>query len=315
MKITGIETFTVGAGWKNWLFVRVAHRRRHPRRRRGHAERLHPHHRGRRARARAPRDRRGSAPHHRAREADARQRLARRRPYPPHGDRRGRGRLLGHPRQVARRADAPAARRPGARQRARLRQRLVPRPSARRRRSSRPRARCSTRASRRSSSTRSARPGLHRARGARACLRRSAARCATALPPDTADPDRRPRPLHRDRGAAGGAALAPTSTSTGGRSRPRATAQETVHEVGRAQPDPGRDRRDVRHRRPVLHAGRGRRRQHLPARADVARRHRPGDGRWRTSRWRTAAGSRRTRAAGRWPPRSACSSRRACRTS
>ena len=23
MKITGIETFTVGAGWKNWLFVRV----------------------------------------------------------------------------------------------------------------------------------------------------------------------------------------------------------------------------------------------------------------------------------------------------
>ena len=23
MRITGIETFTVGAGWKNWLFVRV----------------------------------------------------------------------------------------------------------------------------------------------------------------------------------------------------------------------------------------------------------------------------------------------------
>ncbi len=23
MKITGIETFTVGAGWKNWLFVKV----------------------------------------------------------------------------------------------------------------------------------------------------------------------------------------------------------------------------------------------------------------------------------------------------
>jgi galactonate dehydratase len=24
MRITGIETFTVGAGWKNWLFVRLA---------------------------------------------------------------------------------------------------------------------------------------------------------------------------------------------------------------------------------------------------------------------------------------------------
>jgi hypothetical protein len=23
MKVTGLETFTVGAGWKNWLFVRV----------------------------------------------------------------------------------------------------------------------------------------------------------------------------------------------------------------------------------------------------------------------------------------------------
>jgi len=23
MRIVGIETFTVGAGWKNWLFVRV----------------------------------------------------------------------------------------------------------------------------------------------------------------------------------------------------------------------------------------------------------------------------------------------------
>ena len=23
MRITGIDTYTVGAGWKNWLFVRV----------------------------------------------------------------------------------------------------------------------------------------------------------------------------------------------------------------------------------------------------------------------------------------------------
>ena len=50
--------------------------------------------------------------------------------------------------------------------------------------------------------------------------------------------------------------------------------QETVHAVAQAQPDPGGDRRDVRHGRPVLHARGGRRRQHLPARADVARRHR-----------------------------------------
>ena len=71
------------------------------------------------------RDRPGSAADQRALEADARQRLARRRPHPPHGDRRGRGRLLGHSRQVARRADLPASRRPGPRQRARLRQRLV----------------------------------------------------------------------------------------------------------------------------------------------------------------------------------------------
>ena len=59
-------------------------------------------------------------------EAHARQRLARWRPHPSHGHRGGRGRLLGHPRQVARRADPSAARRAGARQRARLRQWLVP---------------------------------------------------------------------------------------------------------------------------------------------------------------------------------------------
>ena len=53
-----IETYTVGAGWKNWLFVKRAHRCRHPRHRRGDAERLHPHDRGRRARAGATRHRR-----------------------------------------------------------------------------------------------------------------------------------------------------------------------------------------------------------------------------------------------------------------
>ena len=47
--------------------------------------------------------------------------------------------------------------------------------------------------------------------------------------------------------------------------------QETVHPVGQRQPYPRRDRRDVRHGRPVLHAGGRRRRQHLPAGADVAR--------------------------------------------
>ena len=56
-----------------------------------------------------------------------RQRLARRRPYPSHRHRRGRGRLLGHPRQIARRAGPPAPGRQGSRQRARLRQRLVSR--------------------------------------------------------------------------------------------------------------------------------------------------------------------------------------------
>ena len=53
MKITDIETFAVGAGWKNWLFVRVHTDERHPRHRRGHAERLHQDHRSRRARARS----------------------------------------------------------------------------------------------------------------------------------------------------------------------------------------------------------------------------------------------------------------------
>ena len=125
MKITEIETFTVGAGWKNWLFVKVHTDDGHPRHRRGHAQRLHPHHRGRRARTEAPGHRPGPAPHQCARQAHARQRVARWRPHPPHGDRGDRGRLLGHPRQAPRRADPPAARRPGARQRARLRQRLV----------------------------------------------------------------------------------------------------------------------------------------------------------------------------------------------
>ena len=91
--------------------------------------------------------------------------------------------------------------------------------------------------------------------------------------------------------------------------------QETVHAVGQAQPDPGRDRRDVRHRRPVLHARRRRRRQHLPARADVARRHRQHARRRQPRRWPTAARSRRTRAAARSPRPSACSSPPACRIS
>ena len=50
--------------------------------------------------------------------------------------------------------------------------------------------------------------------------------------------------------------------------------QETVHPVGPRQPDPGGDGRDVRHGGAVLHAGGGRRGQHLPAGADVARGHR-----------------------------------------
>ena len=162
------------------------HRRRHPRHRRGHAQRLHRHHRGRRPRAQAPRDRRGPAPHHRARQAHARQRLARRRPHPPHRHRRGRGRLLGHPRQVARRADPPAPRRPGARQRARLRQRLVPHraharglPRRRPRRDRQGLQRVQGRPLRH-------RPGLHLARGARALLRDLPARSATACRPTPA---------------------------------------------------------------------------------------------------------------------------------
>ena len=126
MKITEIETFTVGAGWKNWLFVRVhtdagihgvgegtlngfiatteagVHELKHL------------------AIGQDPR-RIGALW-----QADARQRVAGRRAHPPDGDRGGRGGLLGHPRQDPRRADPPAAGRAGARQRARLRQRLVP---------------------------------------------------------------------------------------------------------------------------------------------------------------------------------------------
>ena len=56
----------------------------------------------------------------------------------------------------------------------------------------------------------------------------------------------------------------------------------------------------------------GRRRQHLSARADVARRHRQHPRGRRHRRSPTAARSPRTRAAARSPPRSACSSPPAC---
>ena len=94
------------------------------------------------------------------------------------------------------------------------------------------------------------------------------------LPADTLHPDRRACPLHRDRGAAGGASAFADLDIYWWEEPTTRDRQETVHEVAHRSPDPGRDRRDVRHGRPVLHAGRGRRRQHLPARADVARRHR-----------------------------------------
>ncbi len=224
MKITEIETFTVGAGWKNWLFVKV------------HTDKgIHGIGEGTLNgfiktteagvhRAEAPRHRAGPAPDQRAVEAHAGQRVARRRPHPPHRDRGGRGRLLGHSGQEPRRADPPVARRPGARQRARLRQWLVPhRAHAGELSSRRPRP-CWRRASRRSSSTRSApRKASSRARNWTSPTT-SAGRCATNCR-GHAHPDRRACPLHRDRRAAGGAKSSPTSTSTGGRSRPRATGR------------------------------------------------------------------------------------------
>ena len=77
----------------------------------------------------------------------------------------------------------------------------------------------------------------------------------------------------------------------------------------------GRDRRDVPHARPVLHARQGGRRLDLAARADVARRLRRDAG-GRTPRRRgRARGSPPIRAAGRWRRRSACSSPPASRTS
>ena len=182
MKITGIETFTVGAGWKNWLFVQ----RRIP---------MPASTASARARSTASSATTEAGVHElehlaigqdprrikRAGEAHARQRLAGWRPYPSHGHRGDRGRLLGHPRQVARRAGPSAARRPGSRQRPRLRQRLVPRPSARRRLSSRPRrASCWPRASRRSSSIRSAPRRASSSATSSISPTRSAGRCAKA---------------------------------------------------------------------------------------------------------------------------------------
>src|SRR6185295_18210126 len=278
--------------------------RRPDRPRRRDAERLHQDDRGGDPRAGAARDRPGSDEDPRALEASDGQRLARRRPYPPHRDRRDRGRLLGHPREVARRPDPPAPGRPRARLDPGLRERLVPGradaggvpqggegrgregPEGAQARSVRHRA------------------GLHRRGRARPRLphRRDA---AAGIAAGIQDPDRRARALHRDGGDPGGAEVrAARHLLVGG-----------AHDAGAGGPgergrgavaDPGRDRRDVRHGGAVLYPRRRRRREYLPAGAHVARRNREyarrrpsRAGPWQLDR---PAPERRPRRDGRLPP-------------
>ncbi len=182
MKITEIETFTVGAGWKNWLFVKVHTDAGIHGIGEGTLNGFIAHHRSRRARAEASRDRPGPARISSLVEAHARQRLARWRAHPPHRDRGGRGRLLGHSGQEPRRADPPAARRPRARQRAGLRQWLVPH---RAHAGGLPRGgEGRARQGLQGVQARSVRhrAGLHLARGTRAHATTSAACCATSCP-------------------------------------------------------------------------------------------------------------------------------------
>jgi galactonate dehydratase len=119
------------------------------------------------------------------------------------------------------------------------------------------------------------RAGLHLARGARSQLRHlpHAARQAAEGHPH---PDRCPRPLHRDRRAAGGRKIRrldiywweePTSRDR----------QETVHEVAHRSPIPVATGEMYDTVGQFYSAGGRRRRQHLPARADVAGRHRAVD--------------------------------------
>ena len=143
--------------------------------------------------------------------------------------------------------------------------------------------------------------------------RRHRLRAATAVPRGRR-PDRRPRSLHRGRGDPRRARLrAPRRLLVGGAVDARAGRAGLGR---RARDEPaGRDRRDVPHGRPVLHARQGGRRLDLAARADVARRLRRDAGASPTSPARPARGSRPIRAAARSRRRSACSSPRASRTS
>ena len=316
MKITEIETFTVGAGWKNWLFVKVhtdagihgvgegtlngfiatteagVHELKHlaigqdPRRINALAKRML--------------DSVSLDGGHIHRTVD----------------RGGRGRLLGHSRQVARRADPPAARRPRARQRARLRQRLVshrahagglPRGGARGAREGLQGVQARSRSAPRRASS--------RARSSSSPTT-SAARCATSCRRDTLiliDVHARFTEIAALQAAR---AASPTSTSTGGRSRPSRDRQETVHEVAHRSPDPGGDRRDVRHGRPVLHAGRAAAAStsSSPSRCrSAASRNTHAGGQPRARAWQLhrAAPERRAGGDGRLP----AARRRACRTS
>ena len=101
-------------------------RRGRLRRRRGHRQRLRRDDRDGDPRARGHLRRARSHAGRAARRAHAPRRLYRRRPDPPRSARGDRDRLLGHRRQERRQARACAHGRPGARSRARLRQRLVP---------------------------------------------------------------------------------------------------------------------------------------------------------------------------------------------
>ena len=236
-------------------------------------------------------DRAGPAPHQRARQAHARQRVARWRPYPPHGDRGDRGRLLGHPRQdrsACRSTSCSAARCATACSATPM---AGTAPSARRRPSSRRPRPCSPRASRRSSSIRSApRRASSRERNSTSPTT-SAACCATSC--------RRTRRILIDVharfteiAALQAAERFADSTSTGGRSRRRATGRRRCTRWRTARPIPVATGEMYDTVGQFYHAGRRRRRQHLPARADVARRHRHHRCRSPTWRWRMAATSR-----------------------
>ena len=138
-------------------------------------------------------------------------------------------------------------------------------------------------------------------------------RSAPLAPSISPDPDRRPCALRRGRGDSRRPRVrAARRLLVGGADDPRSGAVAGGRPRHAAA---GRHRRDVPHARTVLRAGEGRRRLDLAARADVARRDPADPRRRRPRRRRRARGSRRTSRADRWRRPSASSSRPACPTS